>query len=94
MTWRRIVSIVQVSLSVAVILVAALVHHRLGTRLVIGLAGAIFVAGVGREIWEWHSERTARARFEKELGPWMLVPGPGAGSDPDWPSDQSIRPRS
>lgn len=78
MSARRLASIGQVVLSVAVILVAALVHDSLGTRAVIVLAGAIFAAGVGREIWEWRSEKAALAKLDEETGPWMLVPGPGA----------------
>ena len=81
MSAGRIVSIVQVFLSVAVILAAVLVHHRLGTRLVIGLAAAIFTVGVGREIWDLLSEKAALAKIDREVGSWALVPGPGAGVD-------------
>jgi hypothetical protein len=78
MSWGRTFNIVQVLLGVGVILVAELVRQHLRTDLVVTLAVAILVLGVGRELWDQYREKAALAELDQELAasPWMLVTGP------------------
>jgi hypothetical protein len=84
---RRVLSVVQLFLGAAIVLVAAFVHHRLGTYLLIALVVVSLFVGLWNEFRSWRAAR--RSLQEIEQLPWRLVPGPG----PTLQATQTAQPK-